>query len=109
MSKLKRKTKEIVKQKREYTRVEIDRCVQEMEKFKINGKWTVKSWMRWAQSKGAIKIYNLENHQFGVILPNYVELQELEEQANRHLGKEEFIERKKVEGLEELSQGMRIQ
>ena len=108
MSKLKHKKKETKIPLRIYSKAEIEFEIAEQNKFKEKGKWTVMSWMRWYQNKGAIKIYDITQHQFGVILPIFDEIQELEWQINNHIYKEQKIEELKVEGLEKLAEGMQI-
>ena len=91
---------------KEYSRVEIQNTISEMNKFRVDGKWKVESLLKWYQSRRAIKIYNLETGSFGVILPTYTEVLELQDRVFGYERKQEWIEKEKVEGLEELAEGM---
>ena len=108
MSKYNHKKEIEKKERKEYSRVEIQNTISEIDKFRVDGKWKVESLLKWYQSRGAIKIYNLETGSFGVILPNYNEVRELQDQVYFYERKQEWIDKQKVEGLEKLAEGMQI-
>ena len=103
----KKQNKEVIPQKI-YTKEEIQAELKLQEKFMEKKKWTVRSWMKWFQSKGAIKVYNMDHHDFGVILPNFTEMRNFEDQIARYQRKEDAIDKVKVEELEKLAEGMKI-
>jgi len=109
MSKYKQKRERVIIPPKVYSEAEIKKAIEEMDRFAEKGKWTMRSWMRWMQHRGAIKIYDINQNSYGVIVPEFTEMRKLEDEVHKYLQKKEFVDALKVEGLEELAQGMKIE
>jgi len=93
---------------KKYSDVEIKKAIEEMDKFKIKGKWGLRSEMNWLKYKGAIKIINSEHCTYSVIIPNYPLIRNLQEQVAEYERRQGYRQKKEVEELEELAKSMKI-